>query len=101
VIVSPAPDGPFCYRIEAQISWRYIVGFEGDSAQGQFPPAPRLDYGFDISFNDWDPALGGAEPVVPEHQNQVFWVDPGDEWWFRSQGFGGIELLDGSDAGVP
>jgi hypothetical protein len=97
-------NGLFCYRIEAQISWRYIVGFDEQNSQGKFPPTPNQTYGFDISINDWDPAPGGAEPVVPEHRNQIFWVNPGDEWWFRSQGFGGIKLVgEGatpSDAGV-
>jgi hypothetical protein len=98
VPVTSQDDGPFCYRIEAQISWRYIVGFEGSSAMGQFPPVEGNSYGFDLSFNDWDPAPGGAEPVVNEHQNQSWWIDPGDAWWRLSQGFGSITLQAGGSA---
>jgi hypothetical protein len=58
-----------------------------------------------MSFNDWDPAPGGAEPALIEHQNQVFWLDPGNEWWIRSQGWGSIVLVDDgtspADAGAP
>lgn len=99
------PNGPLCYRIEAQLAWRYIVGSDEAQSQGKLPPAVGKTYGFDISVNDWDPAPGGAEPVVSEHQHQIFWVDPGDNWWRLSQGYGAITLVDGSggpsDAGAP
>jgi cellulose/xylan binding protein with CBM9 domain len=103
LVLEAKANGLFCYRIEAQLSWRYIVGFDEQNSQGQLPPAIGKNYGFDISFNDWDRAPGGAEPAVNEHQHQIFWVDPGDAWWRLAQGYGGITLVsDGSsDAGAP
>jgi cellulose/xylan binding protein with CBM9 domain len=101
--VQGVENGALCYRLEARVSFSYIVGFGEQNSNGQLPPKADNQYGFDMSFNDWDPAAGGAEPVVFEHQHQIFWVDPGDEWWIRSRGFGGIKLVgDGaSDAGSP
>jgi hypothetical protein len=100
-----AQQNGLCYRLEAQISWRAIVGFDEQNSQGQLPPTPDKSYGFDISFNDWDPAPGGAEPVAIQHQHQVFWVDPGAQWWNFSQGWGGMKLLgegaSSADAGAP
>lgn len=83
---------PACYRIEAQIAWGMIVGIgPGGTLEGQFPPAPSQNYGFDISVNDWDP---GASDQTPRRESHLFWLSPGPEYHFRTSGFGAMRLVE-------
>jgi hypothetical protein len=83
--------GAACYRIEAQFSWSFIVGVQGNAAElvGQFPPAPDQEYGFDISVNDWDP---GVSDPTPKRESQLFWISPGADYQHVTSGFGPIRL---------
>ena len=91
--------GAACYRVEAQFDWKYITGIlGGGDAPGQFPPLAGQDYGFDISINDWDPAV--SDPAQIERQSQVFWVFPGDRYRFNAAGYGTMRLS-GGPAAVP
>jgi hypothetical protein len=80
-----------CYRIEAQFSWTFVVGVQGNAAElvGQFPPAINQEYGFDVSVNDWDP---GVSDPTPKRESQLFWVSPGAEYQHVTSGFGPIRL---------
>lgn len=91
--------GERCYRVEARVSWSYIVGFDQNGSQGQLPPVAGNSYGFDISFNDWDPPVLDPTSSVNEHQSQIFWIDPGDQWWRETKGFGSILLLGPPESG--
>jgi hypothetical protein len=83
--------GPACYRIEAQFSWTFIVGVQGNASElvGQFPPMVNQEYGFDISVNDWDP---GVSDPTPKRESQLFWLNPGAEYQRVTSGFGPIRL---------
>jgi Carbohydrate family 9 binding domain-like len=91
VDLKPKQHGPACYRIEAQFSWSFIVGVQGNAAQlaGQFPPAEGQQYGFDISVNDWDP---GVSDQTPRRESQLFWKNPGADYQRVTSGFGPIRL---------
>lgn len=84
--------GPACYRIEAQFSWRLIVGVQGEAEiAGQFPPLPNQEYGFDIAVNDWDP---GISDETPQRESQLFWLSPGDGYARKTSGFGAMRLVE-------
>jgi hypothetical protein len=92
--------GPACYRIEAQFSWNFIVGVQGNASElaGQFPPAVDQQYGFDISVNDWDP---GVSDPTPKRESQLFWVNPGAEYQRVTSGFGPIRLTAAAPSSAP
>jgi hypothetical protein len=88
--VASQKTGSLCYRIEARVTWMYIVGSAAGSRPDKFPPEPGHTYGFDISINDWDPDPSDLQQF--QRQQQVFWVNPNTEYSFRTTGFGGIQL---------
>lgn len=92
--------GPYCYRLEAQVSWTLIVGIQGnaDAFPTQFPPAPGNQYGFDISVNDWDP---GASSDVESRESQLFWVNPGANYHQVTTGFGAMTLVEQVSSAAP
>lgn len=91
-------QGTQCYRLEAKIDWSYITATRGGgSAPGQFPPKAGQSYGFDIAMNDWDPAISDAARI--ERQSQIFWVDPGPQYFNKPTGIGPMTLSGGPDAG--
>jgi hypothetical protein len=85
--------GPYCYRLEAQVSWTLIVGIQGnaDAFPDQFPPKPGNQYGFDISVNDWDP---GVSVDTESRESQLFWVNPGAGYHEVTTGFGAMTLVE-------
>lgn len=91
-------QGSRCYRLEAKIDWVYIAATRGGgTAEGQFPPKAGQSYGFDIAINDWDPAISDATRL--ERQSQIFWVDPGPNYFNKPTGIGPMTLSGGLDAG--
>jgi hypothetical protein len=80
------PSQPLsCYRIEAQISWKHIVDAQGATAvDGLFPPENGQVYGFDISVNDWDPAVSDG---TLQRQSQLFYVTPNDNYMRDASGY--------------
>jgi Carbohydrate family 9 binding domain-like len=89
--------GAACYRIEAQFSWSFIVGVQGNASElvGQFPPAVNQEYGFDISVNDWDP---GVSDQTARRESQLFWRNPGADYQRVTSGFGPIRLTEAVSA---
>jgi hypothetical protein len=89
-----------CYRIEAQISWKHIVDVQGGvtAIAGLFPPENGQQYGFDISVNDWDPAVSDGSL---QRQSELFYVTPNDNYTRDASGYIAIELSGrpGADAG--
>lgn len=87
-----------CYRIEAQISWSYIVSLQGlQEIPGVFPPKSGQSYGFDVSINDWDTAVSDA--TIRQRQSQLFYVNPGDLYHQKPVGYIQMVLSGGEDAG--
>lgn len=85
-----------CYRIEAQVSWSYIVSLQGlQEIPGVFPPRSGQQYGFDVSVNDWDPPVSGG---TEERQSQLFYVNPQNNYHQSSAGFIPMVLSGGSGA---
>lgn len=92
-----ARQGTSCYRLEAQVSWRYIVDLQGaQSIDGLFPPQAGQQYGFDISVNDWDRPVNDGPP---QRQSQLFYVNPGNGYHDQATGYIPMVLVDGADAG--
>ncbi len=95
------PNGEFCYRVEAQLSWNFVVAASNQPQQGLFPPAEGQIYGFDISVSDWDPSA--SNEAVFQRQSHVFWKNPGNEYRFRTNDYGRLQLSTspaGGDAGT-
>jgi hypothetical protein len=93
VDLKAVPNGPFCYRLEAQVAWSLIVGIQGDPGAfpDQFPPKPGNQYGFDVSVNDWDQA---ASDDTKNRESELFWVNPGADYGVKTTGFGAMTLVD-------
>lgn len=93
---TPTIQSGFCYRIEAQVSWSYIVSLQGlQGIPDVFPPKSGQQYGFNVSVNDWDPPVSGG---APERQSQLFYVNPGDNYHQVSAGYIPMLLSGGPDA---
>jgi hypothetical protein len=83
-----------CYRIEAQISWAFIVVPPNlEPIANLFPPAVGQEYGFDIAVNDWDP---GVSDETPRRESQLFWVSPAPDYRNSTVGFGPMRLTEGA-----
>jgi hypothetical protein len=102
VAIKTQRQGQFCYRLEAQFNWHYIVFGASQGSQqaaNQFPPAASQSYGFDIAIEDWDPSI--SDPNVVDRQSQVFWSDPGINYANSPAGIvGSMTLAPASDAGL-
>lgn len=91
VDLKPTQNGA-CYRVEAQIAWTMIVGVQANAVvEGQFPPATGQNYGFDVSVNDWDPAVSDQ---TERRESHLFWVNPGPQYHRKTIGFGAMTLVD-------
>lgn len=86
-------QGNLCYRIEAQVDWRYITSVDHVDATGHFPPAAGQSYGFDIAVNDWDAPISDAAGI--QRQSQLFWLDPGPNYDDTPDGIGTMTLVGG------
>jgi cellulose/xylan binding protein with CBM9 domain len=82
-----------CYRIEAKISWAFIVVPNGQAVPNLFPPAVGQEYGFDLAVNDWRP---GASDETPRRESQLFWVSPAPDYRQVTTGFGPMRLSQGA-----
>jgi cellulose/xylan binding protein with CBM9 domain len=81
-----------CYRIEAQVSWAYIVATQNNTAvENLFPPAVGQEYGFDLSVNDWDLS---ASDQTPQRESELFWVSPVADYQRQTSGFGPMRLAE-------
>jgi cellulose/xylan binding protein with CBM9 domain len=92
--------GAACYRIEAKVSWAYIVATQNNTPIANlFPPAVGQEYGFDLSVNDWDLS---ASDETPQRESQLFWVSPVENYHQETSGFGPMRLGEAATAaGAP
>jgi hypothetical protein len=94
------PNGPRCYRMEAQFPWTLLVSNQGQPVADKFPPAADQTYGFDVAVSDWDPTV--SEPTIMERQSQLFFTprDAQSELHSSIAGVGSIVLRDHASSEV-
>jgi cellulose/xylan binding protein with CBM9 domain len=86
--------GAACYRIEAKISWAFIVVPSNlQPIPNLFPPAVGQEYGFDLAVNDWRP---GAPDETARRESQLFWVSPAPDYRQSTAGLGPMRLAEGA-----
>jgi hypothetical protein len=93
--IASANAGPRCLLVEARLDWEYVTRTQvGQAVSGKFPPAEGQTYGFDVAVSDVEPSAVDGGDVQTE--SRVFWVSPGPDYRFRSDGFGTLLLSGGA-----
>jgi hypothetical protein len=71
-----------CYVIEVRIAWLYL------NAGSRSTMDADEEIGFLVAINDWDRAQAGEA----QRQSHLFSKNPGDGYWYTTDGYGRIHL---------
>jgi hypothetical protein len=71
-----------CYAVEIRIAWPYLT------ANSRSTMGADDELGFVAAVNDWDRVPAGEA----QRQSHLFSKDPGDGYWYTTDGYGRIHL---------